>query len=82
MIYVSYFTGKEKHGPRIKVKINNKFVSILISDNPKLSIPFKGNIKNINLILNWIKINKEALLKYWNAKGNMGISKLLNILRK
>jgi hypothetical protein len=74
--WLSYKTGKEKHGPRIKVNrsygdnysIDNTFI-MTIEDNPKV----KGNIgkikqKDINKIKEFIKLNKEILLNVWNKK--------------
>ncbi len=74
IVWVSEKRGN--HGARIKVsnRYNNKFrientFSITISDNPEIS----GDIdeiknKDIDLIKEWILLNKEMLLKYWNKE--------------
>jgi hypothetical protein len=82
IIWVMYKTGKEKHGPRIKVKHENKFIPIKINDNPEVAISIKKPIKNIKNIFNWIKLNKIELIKYWNAQGEIGIDELLQKLKK
>jgi hypothetical protein len=62
----------EKHGPRIKVQIShgdkikiNNWVSISIEDSPQL-FGSGLSIDDFNLIVKFIKNNKDNLLKVWN----------------
>jgi hypothetical protein len=88
MIWVSYKTGKEKHGPRIKIKIDNEFIPISIEDDPKIMLSkFKINKLSVDSrtwkdIVNWIRLNKDILLDYWNAGGNQGIEVLIKNLKR
>lgn len=36
----------------------------------------------INSVIDWIVLNKEVLLKYWNAKGKLGIDFVLDNIKK
>ena len=91
-IWVSNKTGKEKHGPRIKVQhttsktINYKFdfITISISDTPEIKAG-KRNInkikpKELEKINNWIILNKEYLLDYWY--NNIDTAELSEKLKK
>ena len=57
------------HGPRIKVYNLNKSkdFSVTIEDNPRI-VAGKSFVsgKEFERIVEFIKINKENLLKYWN----------------
>ncbi len=66
--------GKAKHGPRIKVQrdYNTKtnpdnMFTISVSDDPEIKAGTQGEISNkdLELIYNWIKKNKNSLIKYW-----------------
>ena len=83
MIWVSYNTGKEKHGARIKIKIDNTLIPISISDTPEVKAS-SANIKSgiLKQITSWIVLNKKVLLKYWNAKGSLGIDYVLDNIIK
>lgn len=50
-----------------KVQIGNTF-SVLISINPKIVAGDKGDISPNDLkeVYNWVILNRELLLKYWN----------------
>lgn len=77
IIYISDRRGIN-HGPRIKVNkdysdhwIGNSF-SITISDNPIIvGDPGKIKISDIEMIKDWILLNKTILLQYW--KEEIGI---------
>ena len=83
MIWISYNTGKEKHYARIKIKVANDWIPITISDNPEVKTD-KVKIKSatLNKIISWIVLNKDVLLKYWNAKGKLGIDYVLDNIKK
>ena len=61
-------TGKEKHGERIKIKVNNDYVPITISDEPEVKSFVKIDSKKLNKIKNWIILNKEILVKKYFIK--------------
>jgi hypothetical protein len=73
VIYVSTKQSvKEHHGPRIKVSNIKTFsdsdnFAIDISKNPS---PIAGKVKlknsEVDDICDWIKLNYEPLMKYWN----------------
>ena len=82
IIWIMYKTNKEKHGPRIKIKINNDFVPITISNDPELKASIKIDSKSLNKIKKFILINKDILLKYWDGMGDIGIDEILNKIKK
>jgi len=73
VIWISSKMGS--HGPRIKVSNNNsKFdlsdnFSVSISDNPEV-ISGEVKIKNSDLkkIKEWIKLNRNVLMKLWEGQ--------------
>jgi len=83
MVWISYQTGKEKHSARIKIRLNDEWIPITISDKPEVkSKEIKGKSKVINSVIDWIVLNKNVLLKYWNAKGKLGIDFVLDNIMK
>jgi hypothetical protein len=83
IIWVATKSGREKHGPRIKVqkdtsrKINNgEWVSVTIADDPKI---VGGQAKDLESdfkeIKEFIVKHKVLLLKYW--KGTITTTDLL-----
>ena len=82
IVWLSPKSGREKHYARIKIKVNDRFLSITISDNPEIKSNVKLDSKKLNKIYAWIKLNQETLLKYWNSEGNMGIDEVLKELKK
>lgn len=62
------------HGPRIKVMIGDKItteglsdaVSVRISDTPKILGDLPGDVSK--QIIEFIKLNKNILLSYWNCE--------------
>ena len=75
-------TGKEKHGPRIKIKIDNAYVPITISDIPEVKAYIKIDAKKLNKIKDWIVLNKDSLLEYWDGAGEVTIDEILGKLRE
>lgn len=86
IIWVSEKTSN--HVPGIKVSkgyedkflINNTFSMSIME--PKIIAGDQGVIKDSDLVLvfQWIKLNEEVLMKYWNLK--ISTSELVNILKK
>jgi hypothetical protein len=67
-IYIS--EKNSSHGPRIKLsKEGHNFIcSITIENEPKIIGNCKIKQKELNKIIEWIKINKDILLDLWNMK--------------
>lgn len=72
VVWVQPKTGKERHGPRLKVQTTHgdkvevdNWVTVTIEDAPK--VIGKG-LSNTDVIAvnTFIKKNKENLLKFWN----------------
>ncbi len=68
----------EKHNPRIKADLGDIEVSISISSNPEILAPKNVNLdgysKLLSQIKEWVKLNEELLLEYWeNPKLDMAI---------
>jgi hypothetical protein len=85
-IYVSG-KGNTKHGPRLKVskiygKMSKSLFPITISDKPKVIGDDIGDIKSkdIKKIIEWVKLNKELLLAFWN--GEINIKDFVNSIQK
>jgi hypothetical protein len=68
------------HGPRIKfqngyetrVTSKSNLIPMSISSRPEVLVDVKLKIskKDLNKIKQWIILNKEVLLKYWNQEVN------------
>lgn len=64
-IWVSFQVPR--HAPRVKVKIKGEEVSISISDKPEILAPKDCKHPSwYKEAIEWIKLNKEQLLKFWN----------------
>ena len=70
-IWILTKSGREKHGPRIKVFNKDWSISVSIDNNPEIKDQKgKVNIKNKDLkdIYKFILLNKKTLLDHWNGK--------------
>lgn len=75
IIWVSVKSGRERHGPRIKVQHDkvtkvqkNNWVSVSIDDDPRVVEGNADLIKDeITVIKKFILDNKKTLLDYWNG---------------
>lgn len=80
---------KGMHGPRIKVSnvrskyINTNTFSVTISNSPKVvaGIPDNFSSKELLAIYNWVRLNKNPLLVFWNS-DNMDSDDLTPLLKK
>lgn len=69
VIWISEKSGKEKHGPRIKIDIDGNIYSMTVSDTPEFKQKnVKISSKELNTIKKFIIDNKDLLLKYWNEE--------------
>lgn len=77
IIYVSD-KGNSQHGPRIKVqndyssKVTNDWFSVTIANDAKVPdsqshIKIKVKAKDIDKVKQWVRLNRDLLLKYWNG---------------
>ena len=78
IVWVSVRSNREKHGPRVKVKVNNVWLPVTVNDDPRVAINTNLRIPEFKKLQDWIVINKQVLLDYWNSEGNMGIKELSN----
>ena len=86
IIYIST-KAFSKHGPRIKVQTNhsqktsaNSFVSISISDDPKIMAGTGLSNKDFEIVKKFILENKKILLDFWNE--NIDVGDVLENLKK
>ena len=82
IVWVSVRSNREKHGPRIKVKIQNVFIPVTISDEPKVAVSTNLRIPEFRNLQEWIILNKDLLLEYWNCDGKMDLQELLSKIKK
>ena len=73
-----------KHQPRMKVIVRGKdnTVSFLIKDNPEISVG-KAHLlsgKEKKEVIDWIILNKDILLNYWNRR--ISTEELKNNIKK
>ena len=54
--------------PRLKVKVDGVLIPYIISDNPKQAVSNKRKVSHENKVIEWIKQNKEVLLKQWKCE--------------
>ena len=65
--YKIWFSTKWKNlQPRIKIEDRDCKVSISIEDNPKILNGYCND--DLSNVFNWVKLNKNVLLDYWNEK--------------
>lgn len=56
-----------KHNlPRIKIKVDGRYIPFIIDDNPRYVS--NRNVPHASQIINWIRLNKDVLLKQWNQE--------------
>ena len=84
IIWVSTQTGRERHGPRVKLKIDHKWYSFSIEEYPKLFGKYQIPIgsKELSKVKQFISINRNILLEFWNAKGLMDPVEMIEKLEK
>lgn len=84
--YQIWYSAQEpRHKPRIKVDLpDGRNLSIEIESH-KVTGPLKKiSSTDLNKILEWMDLNKEILLKYWNGarSGSIDNGDVLNELKK
>lgn len=67
--------GDAKHGARIKVSTNHsekidisESVSVSITESPEIMAGIGLSNKDFQLVAEFIRLNKELLLDYWNSE--------------
>lgn len=61
-----------RHGPRLKVSnLRNKFSAddnfvVILSKDPVIGKNAKYKESELNTLMDWVKLNLNTLLKYWN----------------
>jgi len=87
VIWIQPKIGNEKHWARIKVskvygdKVSDSLFIVTIENEPKV-IGETGNIllQDISKVLDFVKLNKDLLLKYWN--DDIDVADVLQQLKK
>lgn len=84
--YQVWYSAKvEKHQPRVKVDLGDGHsISILIDSHEVVGATNRISSKDLNDIINWIDLNKEILLAYWNDAhtGSIDNGDVLENIRK
>lgn len=73
-----YSGGFRKNIPYLYVLLKNKFVAISIGESPVIFCNRYRNVPNIQKVIEWIKHNKNILVKHWN--GEVTDKKALSLL--
>lgn len=64
--------SRRKHGPRVKVQVNNTFIPLIISDNPDIPKSVKKNgvsdFPHLAEIQKYIRAYKEILLAHYRKQ--------------
>ena len=68
-----YYAKTPKHKPRIKVDLGEYTVSINIESHKITGKVSSGDMQKVSKVIQWIDLNKEVLLDYWEnaASGNI-----------
>lgn len=79
-----YSAKTPKHKPRIKVDLGEYAVSINIESHKITGHVSSGDIQRVNKVIQWIDLNKEVLLDYWEnaASGSIDNGDVLQRLKK
>ena len=82
IVWIIPKNNREKHGPRIKVNINNILIPVSVNDNPQVMVNTDKQIPDFNNLQKWIVLNKDILLQYWDSKGTMSMRTVLDGIKK
>ena len=74
--------NSEKHGPRLKVRVNNVLIPVSICDEPRVCVNTNLRIPEFRNLQEWIITNKDLLLEYWDSDGSMNMRDLLDRIIK
>jgi hypothetical protein len=81
VIFVSTIMGA--HGPRVKYFVktgrHQPSFSVSIGDEPVVlanSLPDRDLTRAAPAVIRWVKLNREALLRFWNEGESMSIDEL------
>jgi hypothetical protein len=74
VIWVSTKSGKEKHGPRVKVDIDGVSYTLMILSNEEIKWVSEPNIfgKAKKKIIDFVSKNKQPILDHWNGLTSSG----------
>lgn len=79
-----YSAAYPGHNPSIKVDLgDNKSIYIQIENHDTIGDINKIKSKELNKIYDWIDLNKEALLRYWNgaSEGKIDTAEMSTLLK-
>jgi hypothetical protein len=82
VIFVS--TAMGSHGPRVKYFIKagrgQPSFSVSISEDPQVlasSLPIREMSRAAPAVLAWVKLNREALLRFWNEGDSYSVREVV-----
>lgn len=86
VIFIS--TAMGSHGPRIKYFVkagrNLPSFSVSISDHPEVlanSLPQRDLNRASASVIEWVGLNKDALLRFWNEGDSYSIHQVVDLVR-
>jgi hypothetical protein len=86
VIFIS--TAMGSHGPRVKYFVkagrNQPSFSVSISDEPKLmanSLPQRDLNRAAPAVIDWVRLNQQLLLKFWNEGDSWSIHEVLAFVK-
>ena len=81
IVFIS--TSMGSHGPRVKYLLktgrHQPGFSVSISDEPAVlasSVPERDLNRAAPAVIAWVKLNREALLRFWDAGESMSVDEL------
>lgn len=85
IIFIS--TAMGSHGPRVKYFIkagrSQPSFSVSISDEPKIlanSLPQRDLTRASPSVIEWVRLNKDALLRFWNEGDGYSIHEVVDLV--
>jgi len=85
IIFIS--TAMGSHGPRVKYFIkagrNQPSFSVSISDEPRIlasSLPQRDLSRASASVIEWVRLNKGALLQFWNEGDSYSIHEVVELV--
>lgn len=86
VIFIS--TAMGSHGPRVKYFVkagrNQPSFSVSISEDPKIlanSLPQRDVNRASVSVIEWVRLNRAALLRFWNEGDSYSIHEVMELVR-
>jgi hypothetical protein len=85
-IFIS--TAMGSHGPRVKYFVkagrSQPSFSVSISDEPRIlanSLPQRDLSRASPSVMKWVRLNKDALLRFWNEGDGYSIHEVVDLVQ-